>query len=470
MDLFAGKPIGTVNQFVSDNPHKEEARKQMIESLKANNITISEEDLLSALNQDDRLRVAYMGSARLDIGNLELPPPPQPSGPPTQVGARSAGRVRRFVDGYNRFLGRGNRNNRGIVVDAVPVGNNGIENKDDAIAYMARGQGGNLAEVPDVFLKDAIQGNPDRFRVLSEGDDIGVNGMARYLDRDTGRYLGIKFRVGDAAGFNEAYNEMAGNALAERLGFPVGQMRMDGPAADTPRQGNRLWLGNRNHPNANHQATPVVVVDLAQNPYGLEQGTLRDNMRTPPREGGGNLGSLSSRVRMTLLDMVIGNSDRHTGNYFLMRGDGARNFDLYPIDMGLGGAAGLYSPRDMRGVRDGGANIDDPNPEARMSRWINDRLLGGGRNNILGALRQQVNRSEQNRARTRREIEKALTQLRENHERLGSYDDEIRQIADIEGHAPVDRPQFDAAMGIVNENYEWLLSASADDVLDLLIS
>lgn len=422
-----------------------ELRSNMLQYLNEQNVAVDEDDITRILRTNDALNVLEIGNAQLDISGLKLPRggPEVPEGRTTQVRPRRTGVVRRPVDTYRRVLGRGNRNNRAIVVDDVPVGANDINNKDDAVAYMAQGGGGALADVPDAFLRDAIIDNPDRFeRVGTAG---GINGMDRYLDNDTGTFVGIKFGGGEAAGFNEAYNEMAGNALAERLGFPVGQMRLDGPASSSPRDG--------------RNATPVLVVELAQNPYGLDRGNVRDNMRAPDANPRG--GSLSSRVRMSLLDMVTGNSDRHGGNYFRMRRAGGRNFDLYPIDMGLGGAAGLYSPRDFRNQ-----NLDG-NPVQRMGRW-RDNDQGGGRNGIIRAMRNDVNVSEANRTRVRSEIDRALQQLRANNEQLGGYRDEINEVADISGHVPDSRVAFDQGMDIVNENYEWLLSASVDDVYDLL--
>ena len=431
-----------------------ELRSNMLQYLNEQNVAVDEDDITRILRTNDALNVREIGSAQLDISGLKLPRsgPEVPEGRTTQVGPRRTGVVRRPVDTYRRLLGRGNRNNRAIVVDDVPVGANGINNKDDAVAYMAQGGGGALADVPDVFLRDAITNNPDRFeRVGTAG---GVNGMDRYYDKDTGAFLGIKFGGGEAAGFNEAYNEMAGNALAERLGFPVGQMRLDGPATSAASPQVRGMRGDRQTP------TPVLIVELAQNVYGLDRSNVRANMQSPdaanPRSG-----SLSSRVRMSLLDMVIGNSDRHRGNYFRMRRAGGRNFDLYPIDMGLGGAAGLYSPRDQRGV-----NLDGT-PVQRMGRW-RDSGMGGGRNGIIRAMRNDVLRSEANRTRVRNEIDRALQQLRANNEQLGGFRDEINEIADISGHAPEERSVFDQGMNIVNENYDWLLSASVDDVYDLL--
>lgn len=422
-----------------------ELRSNMLQYLNEQNVAVDEDDITRILRTNDALNVLEIGNAQLDISGLKLPRggPEVPEGRTTQVRPRRTGVVRRPVDTYRRVLGRGNRNNRAIVVDDVPVGANDINNKDDAVAYMAQGGGGALADVPDAFLRDAIIDNPDRFeRVGTAG---GINGMDRYLDNDTGTFVGIKFGGGEAAGFNEAYNEMAGNALAERLGFPVGQMRLDGPASSSPRDG--------------RNATPVLVVELAQNPYGLDRGNVRDNMRAPDANPRG--GSLSSRVRMSLLDMVTGNSDRHGGNYFRMRRAGGRNFDLYPIDMGLGGAAGLYSPRDFRNQ-----NLDG-NPVQRMGRW-RDNGQGGGRNGIIRAMLNDVNVSEANRTRVRSEIDRALQQLRANNEQLGGYRDEINEVADISGHVPDSRVAFDQGMDIVNENYEWLLSASVDDVYDLL--
>ena len=450
-DGNVGRNLAAFNLFKGVSMASPEERADMQEFLNQNNINVDVAGM--SFDGNNRAVIPTFSAGYLDITGISLPTreapsasvpqgPEVPEGLPTQVPARKRAFIRGPVDAYNRFLGRGNRNNRAVVVDAVPVGANGINSSDDAVAYMAQGNGGQLADVPDQFLRDAILNNPDRFSAVGRGG--GVNGMMRFRDNDTGQMLGVKFSNGGGYGANEAYGEMVGNALAERLGFPVGQIRMDGPAD-----------ANDSNP------TPTVIVDLAQNVYGLPTDD-NVNMRNPIGADGRVAGGVNSHIRMTILDMITGNSDRHAGNFFRIRRDGARNFDLYPIDFGLGGPAGLYSPDDVRGV-----GMDNPDAVGRMRRW-RDNYMGGGRNVILGQMGVRVRRSAAERERYRREVEKALTDLRANHRAIGGLQEDIDNVVNVPGHAPAGRQNFDIAMGRVNENYEWFINASTDDVMNLL--
>lgn len=411
-----------------------EARAEMQQYLDDNNI-----DVRVPSRFQDRVRVPEFNSGELDISRLELPrPPTDPRNP-----ARKSAFIRKPVAAYRRFLGRGDKNERAIVGDAVPVGENGINNAEDAVAYMARGNGGLLADVPDQFLRDAIQQNPDRFTLTHDAaDGGGINGMMRYLDQDTGQYVGIKFGGGEAYGVNEAYGEMVGNGLAERLGFPVGQIRMDGP------QGTGADGGN---------PTPTIVVDLAFNGYGVSH-TQGGGLN--PAFVVGGLGNKRDNVRMSILDMITGNSDRHGGNYFRIAPAGERDKDLYPIDFGLSGPAGLYSPDDVRSIflGDAGGPID------RMTRWRNNSW-GGTRNGILAEM---ASSRDADRDAYRREVEAALEDLRANHRDLGGLDADIDLVTNIPGHTPSNRDNFDVAMSRVQEHYEWFINASTDDVMRLL--
>ena len=451
-DGNVGRNLAAFNLFKGEIRISPEERADMQDFLKQNNIDVDVAGM--SFSGNNRATVPTFSAGYLDITGINLPSrdapsastpqgPEVPEGLPVQVPARKRAFIRTPVDAYNRFLGRGNRNNRAVVVDAVPVGANGINSADDAVAYMAQGNGGQLADVPDQFLRDAILNNPDRFSFVGRGG--GINGMMRYRDSDTGRMVGVKFADGGSSGANEAYGEMIGNALAERLGFPVGQIRMDGPA----------------NANSSDNPTPTIIVDLAQNVYGLSADD-NINMRSPKGADGRIAGGINSQIRMTLLDMITGNSDRHGNNFFRMRRDGARNYDLYPIDFGLGGPAGLYSPDDFRGI-----GMDNPDAAGRMRRW-RDFYMGGGRNEILNQMGLRVRRSASERERYRREVEKALNDLRANHRAIGGLREDIDNVVNVPGHAPTGRQNFDIAVGRVNENYEWFINASTDDVMNLL--
>jgi len=228
----------------------------------------------------------------------------------------------------------------GAVADEVPVGANGINTQQAATRRVRTGA--DLSQVPDSFLANAIErtasSDPDdpnaRFTdmgMLGGGD--GVNGVRLYLDKTTGQKIGIKFGSngnrggqgpGEARFTNEHSNEVLGAAIAERLGFPQGQIRIGGdyaPQIDA--------LDGRR---ARYASRPLVI-ELGHNlgadtPAANYPGMLdimRNTGDTPDEEAD----ILKSFIALRLMDKITGNQDRHPNN-FLIGNDGK----VYPIDNG----------------------------------------------------------------------------------------------------------------------------------------
>jgi hypothetical protein len=262
-------------------------------------------------------------------------------------------------------------------VKPVPVGNKGIDSKDKAVAHL--NQGGDLADVPDDFLGDALHGATQRFDKEAAGG--GVNGnipdnMFKFTDKVTGKQYFLKYQTG-AQAENEDIHEMVGNNIAGRFGMPVGGLRLDGK--------------QKGGPGAPHSAGRSIVFEHAGN---YVDGRLRQGRDV------GNMGDIkpADRVRATLMDFVIVNRDRHGGNFFVAP-DANGKLRFVPIDPSLGFDVN-WGGRDFEGF--GG---DD----AGFVAWMNHNY-GGGRNEMLSTLRQQFRQG----ALSRREVIAAIADVQKS--------------------------------------------------------
>lgn len=242
-------------------------------------------------------------------------------------------------------------------VKRVPVGNKGIDNKQKAIDHLE--QGGDLADVPDEFLGEALHGATNRFRKEAAGG--GVNGnipnnMHMFTDSVTGKQYFLKYQSG-AQAENEDIHEMVGNNLAGRFGMPIGGVRLDGKQSGGP--------------GAPFSSGRSIVYEHAGNYVDgrLQLGRNIIDM--------GNI-KASDRVRATLLDFVMVNRDRHGGNFFVATdANGKQRF--VPIDPSLGFDV------NWGGRVHEGFDGDD----AGFVGWLR-HSYGGGRNEMLSSLRAQV--------------------------------------------------------------------------------
>ena len=184
--------------------------------------------------------------------------------------------------------------------------------------------GGALSDVPDIYVIKAINENMSprgRFNVIGEGG--GVNGMTRMIDTVTGAYIGMKYEQGVSTSFTapepdhtpalykEALNEMFSEFVAEEFNYEPMPMRL---------------VKSENGKGV------ALITELAQNRWGGID--TPQNPETWNQIDGSLLADLHSYARMRVFDSLIGNIDRHTGNYLLKKkSDGS--YELIPIDHSL---------------------------------------------------------------------------------------------------------------------------------------
>ena len=260
-------------------------------------------------------------------------------------------------------------------IKTVPIGNKGLNTKEDAIGHLERG--GDLADVPDDLLADALSGATGRFEKNDAGGGVNAlqvnDNMFLFKDRVTGKKYFLKYTNG-AVAENEDIHELVGNNIAGRFGMPIGAVRTDGKQT-----------GRGNAP---YSAGRAIVFEHAAN-------YAEGNIESP--RGAGIQGRIkaSDRVRATLMDFVIVNRDRHHGNFFVATdANGKKRF--VPIDPSLGFDVN-WGGRDFQGF-DG----DD----AGFNAWMNHNY-GGKRNEMLNSLRAQF----QNQELSRREMVAAIADV-----------------------------------------------------------
>lgn len=249
-------------------------------------------------------------------------------------------------------------------VKGVPMGNKGMDNPQKAIDHLEKG--GDLADVPDDLLKDALNGASGRFTATQMADanagggvNAGIPGnMTLYVDNLTGKKYFLKYQVKSQAR-GEDLHELIGNNLAGRFGFPVGGLRMDGKQSEGF-DGNPADAANNGR---------AILFEHAAN---YVDGRLRAG-----RDGAERDIKASDRVRATLLDFVMVNRDRHGGNYFVATdANGKQRF--VPIDPSLGFDA----------VWGDEVHLGYGGDDAGFVGWLGNRV-GGGRNDIVRSLREQ---------------------------------------------------------------------------------
>ena len=178
-----------------------------------------------------------------------------------------------------------------------------------------------LEKVAPGYLWEAVENNSTaslpsgRFKQIGSGG--GWIGMDRYVDQATGKYFGLKNRPGlkqfEAEWHPGPMAEILSNDIAVALGFPDMNLRLI----------------------RNSDDSISLITGLAQDVYG---GTILDSFQAGLSGEANNwLPSLASRVliedriRMGVLDDLINNGDRHSGNIlFSLNDDGTVR--LVPID------------------------------------------------------------------------------------------------------------------------------------------
>jgi len=262
-------------------------------------------------------------------------------------------------------------------VKSVPLGNAGIDEISGAIDHLEKG--GDLADVPDELLGQALHGAKTRFSREDAGGGVNggiVNNMHMFTDKITGKKYFLKYQTG-AMAENEDIHEVIGNHIAGRLGMPVGGVRMDGKQK-----------GGAGVPNSSGRA---IVYEHAGN---YVDGALQDGRNQI------KVGQIkpADRVRATLLDYIMVNRDRHGGNFFIATdSNGVKRF--VPIDPSLGFDA-------MWGGR---VHENYDGDDAGLRGFLRNDM-GGGRNEMLASLQAQV----ANGGISRREILLAVEEVQKS--------------------------------------------------------
>jgi hypothetical protein len=289
-------------------------------------------------------------------------------------------------------------------VKGVPMGNKGMDSPQKAIDHLEKG--GDLAEVPDDLLKEALNGATVRFRTENLGGG-GVNAnipgnMTLFSDSLTGKKYYLKYQVRSEAR-NEDLHEIVGNNLAGRFGFPIGGFRVD----SLQQLG---FDGNLRDPRNIGRA---VLFEHAGN---YVDGPLTAGRDAFPRDI-----KAGDRVRATLLDFTMVNRDRHGGNYFVSTdANGKRRF--VPIDPSLGFDANFG----------GQVHLGFGGDDAGFTGWLGNDF-GGKRNRMVESLREQYQAGSLSRREVTAavlDVQRAIREAERKNPYMNMVDDALVAMGD----------------------------------------
>lgn len=345
----------------------------------------------------------------------------------------------------------------------VDIGNKNINTKQDAVAHV--NNGGDLADVPDEFVYEAIKKNSTTIRVGRPGQpggpvdaskrfiklkplgDLGRNSngqIQQYKDANTGKTLLIKYD-GTRYRNNEDVNEILGNEIQGRLGYPVGEFRFAGPV----------------YRDRHGQGRPIL--------FEHAENYIDGTVAPPQRNGYENSIPLNDKIRLTMLDFLILNTDRHGGNFFVQR-DANGQDHVVPYDPSLGFAAREFD-RDLSYA-----------DEAGFKKWLKSSY-GGRRNKLIGSLRTKHD-SETGRdaGRTRasmiEETRKSQQLLREA-EAQKRFAEFGQNVIDAAGQNPQVQPVTGASgaraseprkISFTQQRIDWVLSQTPEQIVDAMLA
>jgi hypothetical protein len=348
------------------------------------------------------------------------PPPRAPQGQrKPSLDEEAAKRVNGRVSGRLKKskASRFNKNHGHIEIDGILVpegvkkGNKGIATKDDAIQFVR--DGGDLDDVPDVFVKDAILANatypgdpaggiPKRFKLKKDpGNGINNRGARNRENRTyvvTDNVSGKKYILKSPSFVqNEFVGEQYAAIVGQALGRPMSRVRL---AGDIKSMQNIRGNMTRN--------APILVEH-----YGdVVEGAVVSGMRPPAQK------NEVSRGYVRVIDAIIGNPDRHGKNY-LWAGD-----EQIPIDHGI----------------------------------ING---GSGEPAILTADRAKMILTRDIRQEALTEIRQKISELTE--QQIDRIADQLAQsFAVLEGATPADKVKIDNTVIAVRQNLKVLRRAAED--------
>ena len=394
---------------------------------------------------------------------------------------------------------------------SVAVGANGID--DQATAVQRLRDGGDIMEIPDFFVAQAIFDNSDhpgsghwdrsdvvnatpRYEVIT-GIQRGINnagadltdlpsGMTFFRDSETGQLYGFKFANGYSFGHYGGAVEVTARMLQERMGMQAGQIRWDGP------------MGEDNNPNVpNPGTTRGLVIEMAHNwvPEGRGLGDTNTNLRLQDADGfGRNIRATSGNssyfeggivtepdgtevavgpvnledmFQMTLLDMLLGNPDRHEGNFGIYVDPETNEQRLVPWDneagliggarFGRGGQVEMGRVLRQQAMADG-----DPAEQMKLLQ------AGGYVSSIHTALEERI-QSDREGAR---EALSAVMERMAFGEEIARLGDDIQDMVSDVGDDLSRDNQWELASQLLQQRYDWLLeqfeSNNLDYILDLI--
>ena len=217
-----------------------------------------------------------------------------------------------------------------------------LDSLDASIDFVSKG--GSLSQVPDSYLMAAVKSNSSsnasdgkRFNILATGG--GIHGMIRLEDTTNGGMIGLKYTDG-IFGRRELLNdgprnEVISEIVAEIFGFPAMPMRLI-----------RRNASNKEYPSFS------LITNLAHNAYTgriMPGGAHYRDRKIAFSDTGTQVASLEHRLRMLLLDSVIGNADRGRMNMLVSIDDNG-NSSLIPIDHSLSLEAGSPTSPFRKGL------------------------------------------------------------------------------------------------------------------------
>ena len=311
----------------------------------------------------------------------------------------------------------------------IPVGNKNINTKDDAARHLENG--GDIADIPDDFVIDALVANSGPGKRFSRRESGGgINGMAAgnmylYTDSTNGKQYYTKYERKRVA-TGEEIREILGNNIAARLGFPVGEFRYAGAIRR----------------DSHGELRPILFEHAANYIAGDYKNGESTNVRNLLPE---------EKVKATVLDYLILNVDRHRSNFFVVKQGNEHRF--VPIDPSLG-----FSPDAGYG------NFQGPyNNRSGLRQWINHHR-GGGRNAMIGTLRDDLQNGRVQRAEVIQTIERLQRNMREAQDRL-AFEDFARGA---QGAVPGNSEQ-EKLIENPQKRIDFFVSQSASSIADIIL-
>lgn len=329
-----------------------------------------------------------------------------------RINGRVSGRLKKSK--ASRF----NKNHGHVEIDGILVpegvkkGNANINTAQDAIGFVANG--GDLDDVPDIFVKDAILRNanypnepagaiPKRFKLKKDpGNGINNRGARNkenktYLVTDT--VSGKKYILKSPSYVqNEFVGEQYAAIIGQALGRPMSRVRL---AGDIKNMQNVNGAMKRN--------APILVEH-----YGdVVEGRVGPGNRPPAQKNEVSTGY--TRV----IDQIIGNPDRHQKNY-LWAGD-----EQIPID---------------HGIINGGSGEPGVLTVVAAKTILNNRRTNQA---ALAEIRQKISEL------TEQQIDRIADQL-------------AQSFAVLEGATPADKVKIDNTVFVVRRNLKALRQAAED--------